>query len=141
MRIILTCLLFLLFHITYSQDCLLVVSSGGGFTGMATVYKITPDGKVLKGNGLGEVTFNEQGKLKKSVAKKYYRQAKKLVETSPDFNYPGNVYYSVGVIDKDKKTKITWGDSQHPASDEMTRLYQEVMQALSALTFTAKNTK
>jgi hypothetical protein len=141
MRIILSCLLILTFHVTYSQDCFVLVSSGGGITGAATVYKIGRDGKVLKGNGLGEITYNEQGKLKKAVAKKYYRQAKKLVEASPDFNYPGNMYYSVGIIEKDKQSKITWGDTQHPASEEIKHLYQEITKALAALTFMSKNTK
>jgi hypothetical protein len=96
---------------------------------------------VLKGKGLGEITYNEQGKIKKALAKKYYRQAKKLVSTSSDFNYPGNLYYSVGVIEKDKQSKITWGDTTHPASDEIKHLYQEITHALAALTFTPKNTK
>jgi hypothetical protein len=141
MRIILSCLLFLIFQLSYSQDCFLALSSGGGFTGAATVYKISPDGKVLKGSGLGEINFNEQGKLKKSIAKKYYRQAKKLVEASPDFNHPGNMYYSLGVTEKNQQRKITWGDAAHPASEEIKRLYQEITQALAALTFTTKNTK
>jgi hypothetical protein len=118
-----------------------VVSSGGGFTGAATVYKISLDGQVLKGKGLGEITYNEQGKLKKAVAKKYYRQAKKLTGASPDFNHPGNLYYSVSIIEKDKQSKVTWGDTEHPASDEMKRFYQKITQTLAALTFTAKNTK
>lgn len=141
MRIILACLLLLTFDVSYSQDCFLVVSSGGGITGAATVYKISPDGKVQKGNGLGDIAFSEQGKLKKAVAKKYYRHAKKLVAASPDFNHPGNLYYSVGIIEKDKQTKITWGDTQHPTSEEMQRLYREIAQVLAALTFTTKNTK
>jgi hypothetical protein len=51
------------------------------------------------------------------------------------------MYYSIGVVEKDKRSKITWGDAEHPASDEMKRLYEEITHALAALSFTAKNTK
>ena len=141
MKIILTCLLFLMSQFAWSQDCFLIVSSGGGITGAATFYKISLDGKVLKGRGLGQVNYNEQSKLKKSIARKYYRQAKTLVGASSDFNHPGNLYYSIGTVEKDKESKITWGATEHPAPEQAKNLFQEITKILTTLTFTANTTK
>src|SRR5258706_10474079 len=107
MNITFTLLFVLVIQIAGAQDSFLVVSSGGGVTGSATVYKISLDGKVLKGKGLGPVNFNEQSKLKKSVAKKCYRKAKTAVGASSDFNHPGNLYYSIATLENGKESKIT----------------------------------
>lgn len=141
MKFILTCLFFLMIQFAYSQDCFLIVSSGGGITGVATVYKISLDGKVLKGKGLGQVNYNEQSKLKKSIARKYYRKAKTLVGSSSDFNHPGNLYYSIATLEEDKESKMTWGDIEHSAPEQAKNLYQEITKILTALTFTENTTK
>ena len=59
-----------LVSVGYAQESYLLVSSGGGVTGTATVYKITRDGKVMKGQGLGEIAYTEESKLKKMRHKK-----------------------------------------------------------------------
>jgi hypothetical protein len=141
MEITFTCLFVLMIQIASAQDSFLVVSSGGGVTGSATVYKIDLDGKVLKGKGLGQVSYTEQSQLKKSMAKKCYRKARTAVGASPDFNHPGNLYYSIATLDNGKESKITWGDMEHPAPEKANDLYQEVTKILSALTFTANTTK
>jgi hypothetical protein len=109
---------------------------------MATSYQINPeDGKVLKGNGLGQVTYGEQATLKKSVARKIYKKTRKLIDASPVFNHPGNMYYSLAATEKGKEVKITWGDSIHPAPQELKDLFQEITKTLSEISFTANNTK
>jgi hypothetical protein len=137
MKIFLFSLFSLIVHCSFSQDCTLVVSSGGGFTGMTTVYQINPDGKVLKGKGLGQISYGEQSNLKKSLAKKYYRKTRKLTQTFPVFNHPGNVYYSLSVKENGKEIKMTWGDVQHPAPEPAKNLYDEITKVLTGLTFTA----
>lgn len=141
MKITFTSLFVLIIQIASAQDSFLVVSSGGGVTGSATVYKIGLDGKVLKGKGLGQVKYAEQGQLKKSIAKRCYRKAKTAVGASPDFNHPGNLYYSIATLDNGKESKITWGDLDHPAPEKAKDLYQEITKILSALPFTANPTK
>lgn len=141
MQITFTCLFILMIRIASAQDCFLVVSSGGGIAGSAIVYKISPDGKVLKGKGLGQVNYGEQSKLKKSTFKTYYRKAKAVVGTSPDFNHPGNMYYSIGTLEKGKESKITWGDHEHPAPKQAETLYEEITKILIALPFTSNATK
>ena len=141
MRISFTCLFFLMIQIACAQDCILVVSSGGGIAGSATVYKISMDGKVLKGKGLGKMNFDEQSKLKKSVARTYYRKAKIAVGKGSVFNHPGNIYYTIAILENGKESKIIWGDLQYPVPDQPKSLYQEITTVLNALTFTANVTK
>lgn len=141
MKLLLFCLFSVIVHCAFSQECLLVVSSGGGVTGVATVYQISPDGKVLKGKGLGQVNYSEQGNIKKSVARKYYRKIRKLVENTPSFNYPGNLYYSLAAMENGKETKMTWGDAQHPVPEKAKNLYQEITGILTSLNFTAHTTQ
>ena len=109
---------------------------------MVTSYQINPeDGKVLKGSGLGQVTYTEQSKLQKSVARKFYKKTQKLIHASPAFNHPGNMYYSIAATEKGKAVKITWGDSAHPAPQPVSDLFQDIIRKLSEITFSANNTK
>jgi hypothetical protein len=141
MKILLSCLFSVIVQFAFSQECLVVIASGGGITGLATVYQISPDGKVLKGKGLGEINYVEQSNLKKSVARKYYRKTRKLVETSPEFNHPGNIYYSLAAKENGKEIRMTWGDSQHTVPQEAKNLYEEISKVLNGLTFTENTTK
>jgi hypothetical protein len=137
----LLCSLFLVVcHAAFAQECFLEVRTGGGITGAATVYQVHPHGKVLKGQGLGSIQYDQMSMLKKSRAKKFYRKTRKLLTLSPSYNFPGNVYYSLAVQENDKQTKITWGDAQHSVPEKAKRLYQQITDALSQLTFTAHNT-
>ena len=141
MKITFTCLFILMIQFAFAQDCYLVVSSGGGITGSATVYQIGLDGKVLKGKGLGKVNYDEQSKIKKSTAGRCYRKAKMIAGSSSDFNHPGNLYYSIATHENGKESKITWGDPQHPAPEQAKNLYQEIISILTALHFTPNTTK
>ncbi|MEX2231604.1 MAG: hypothetical protein WD824_05565 [Cyclobacteriaceae bacterium] len=141
MKILLSCLFSVIVNFTFSQECFVVVTSGGGITGVAIVYQIGPDGKVLKGKGLGQINYAEQSNLKKSVARKYYRRTRKVVETSPEFSHPGNIYYSIAVRENGKEMKMTWGDSQHTVPEEAKDLYEEITKVLTGLTFTENTTK
>lgn len=96
---------------------------------------------VSKGKGLGKVNYSEQSQLKKSVARKYYRKTQKLIRSEPEFNHPGNIYYSLAAQENDNLLKVTWGDSEHPAPEQARILYQEITKILSVLSFTPKNTQ
>ena len=136
MKILLAFLFSIIVQVAFSQECFLVVSTGGGITGAATVYQIRPDGKVLKGNGLGQINYSEESRIKRSVARKYYRKTRKLVDTSPEFNHPGNIYYSIAANENGKEMKMSWGDSEHQAPEQAKDLYAEINKTLSELSFT-----
>ena len=105
------------------------------------MYQIGLDGKVLKGKGMGKVNNDEQSKIKKSTAGRCYRKAKMIAGSSSDFNHPGNLYYTISILENGKESKITWGDSQYPATQQAKNLYQEITTVLTALTFTATTSK
>jgi hypothetical protein len=119
----------------YAQESYLLVSSGGGVTGAATVYKITRDGKVLKGQGLGDIAYTEESQLKKCAAKKYFKGAKEVLRSSPDFIHPGNMYSSLALYDEGKESRITWGQAEYPVPEDAKKLYSKINTAVSRLTF------
>lgn len=118
-----------------AQECYLTLTSGGGVTGGATAYKIYPDGRVQKGNGLGEITYSQSGKMKKSTVKKYFKQTRALLKTNPEFNHPGNLYSSILLHEDGRESKITWGDASHTAPDELKKLHEKMTASLGKLTF------
>jgi hypothetical protein len=138
MRFLLTSLLsFLFVSITHAQESHLVISHGGGVAGTATVYKISVDGEVLKGKGLGEISYTERSKLKKCSVKKYMKQAKSLMASYPDSNHPGNIYFSIALLESGNEKKITWGASDFTVPEEAERLYKTITGKLTTLTFTS----
>jgi hypothetical protein len=135
MKILLSFAFFVTGHLVYSQDCFLVVSSGGGFAGTSTAYQISLDGTVRKGKGLGTIDYSEQARVKKSTAKRYYRKTRSLITSTPEFNHPGNMYYSLGTVEKNTEKKIIWGDTGHTVPEKAKTVYQDLMKILSGLTF------
>jgi hypothetical protein len=141
MKILVCCLFTVISHCACSQECFLIVRSGGGITGRATVYQIGINGEVLRGTGLGEINYSEESTIQKSVAKKYYRKTRKLIGNSPAFDHPGNIYYSLGAQENGKEVKMTWGAIEYPAPEQAKNLYNEITKILTGLTFTANSTK
>jgi len=124
-----------------AQDRYIQVTSGGGVVGTATRYKMSLDGKVLKGKGLGEITYSEATKLKKCTVKKYFKKSKKLALSYPGFNHPGNVYYSILVYDHGEETQLTWGDAGHQVPEGVEKLYQKINSSLTRLSFMPESHK
>jgi len=129
-------LLFLIFgYAGFAQDRYLEVTSGGGVTGTVTRYQIAMDGKVVKGKGLGEINYSEEAKLKKCSTKRYYKNANVLMHSYPDFNHPGNLYFSIRLNDLGTESQITWGDAGQKVPEDVEKLYKKINTALARLTF------
>jgi hypothetical protein len=135
MKITMTSLFLFAAQFVFAQDNVLILKSGGGSTGIVIIYEISPDGSVKKGKGVGEASFTDESKLKKSLAEKYFEQAKELMDATPEHNFPGNLYYSLTSKDKDKESKIVWGDPQHAAPAKIQKLYGQMMNSLTGLTY------
>jgi hypothetical protein len=127
----------LCFLSSYAQESYLLVSSGGGIAGTATVYKIDKSGMVKKGQGLGEIEYTEEGKLKKCATKRYFKRAKAVLKSSPDFIHPGNMYSSLALYEEGKESRITWGHAEFPAPEEAKKLYSKINTAVSGLKFSS----
>ena len=137
MKFLFISLFFIVFvPASHAQERYLLVSSGGGVAGTATAYKISPDGKVLKGTGLGEINYTEEATLKKCAVKKCFKGAKSLMESAPDFQHPGNLYTSITLYENGKENKVTWGDAGHAVPEDANKLFQKINKRLSKLTFT-----
>jgi hypothetical protein len=135
MKSLLLLSVMLCFQNVLAQNDFSTIGSGGGIAGTATVYKIYLDGKVLKGKGLGEITYSEQSKIGRSTIKKFFKKVKANVITIQNFNHPGNLYYFISLSDKGNVSKITWGDEEHAVPKEVETLYQEMILKLTSLKF------
>jgi hypothetical protein len=122
-------------YTSFAQERYLEVTSGGGITGAVSGYKIRQDGFVLKGKGLREIIYSSEGKLKRCSVKKYFKNAKSLLNAYPDFNHPGNLYFSIVVLDQGKKNQITWGNDTYGIPEGAEKLYEKINKAVARLTF------
>ena len=139
MKFLLVLVFFSLFSISVqAQERYMTLTSGGGFTGTAIVYKIHNDGTVYKGKGIGEVDFDERARLRKCATKKYFKKTRSLLADHPGFNHPGNIYSSIVLYENGSENKITWGDS---APEGAKKLYQKINASLGKLTFTQEPRK
>lgn len=128
-------LAFLCSTASFAQNKYIIVGSGGGISGGTTAYMITSAGKILKGNGVGEIKYTEEAKLKRSRAKKYIKRSSEQIQLHSEFNHPGNLYYFIRSVEGTVDRKITWGDMAHPVSDPVQKLYQEINAAISTARF------
>jgi hypothetical protein len=135
-RFSLATLLFLFVSSTvFAQDQFFSIGSGGGFTGTASVFKVTPSGKVFKGDGIGEVQFTECGKIKKAKAKQMLKRISDVTQSTTSFNHPGNLFYFISYTEDNNKRTITWGDVDHPIQEDVKKLYEEVLANVSAVSY------
>jgi hypothetical protein len=126
---------FVLISNASAQDTFVSIGSGGGFAGTATVYKVTPKGLIFKGEGIGDITFTLCGKIRKTRAKQIIGQVADQARAATEFQHPGNLYYFIGYTENEKQQTITWGDADHPISDEIKKLYEDVHATVSAIIY------
>jgi hypothetical protein len=112
----------------------ILIGTGGGVTGMATVYRITPSGEVFKGKGINEIKYTECGKIKRSKAKKLIAETTSAI-SSASFDHPGNMYYFLSLDENDGEKKITWGDVNLKVADDIQTLFDEIQSVVSALKY------
>jgi len=115
------------------QSEYLVLGSGGGFTGVATQYKITKKGKVYKGTGVLGITYTREGKIKKSDARKLLKEADSLSDTT--FCHPGNIYYYIQKPGENDTLTYTWGEVHFEVPEPAGMLYKNAMGRIADLTF------
>ena len=116
-----------------SQEKFISAGSGGGFAGTVTAYKISRNGDVFKGSGVGEITYLPCGKIKKSVAKRLVKKVADKTLSSQPFTHPGNLYYFLSYTDDGTEQTITWGDANHVLPDDIKKIYDEVNASISAV--------
>jgi hypothetical protein len=115
------------------QDAI-VLTKGGGVTGVVTVFRIARSGQVSRGGGSIEPEFLEFAQLQKSKTKKYFRKTHALLKEQT-FNHPGNTYIAIELAEEESKSKMVWGDTAFETPSKATRLYQKMQASLNRLTF------
>lgn len=120
---------------SYAQESSVTAGSGGGFSGIANVYKITSDGKVWKGKGMASIDFTECSKIKKKKAQAYIERASREIKAVGESKNPGNMYSFLSVSENGNESKVTWGDPQQPVPESIKKTYQEIIEAVSSLKY------
>ena len=110
------------------------LSTGGGVTGNATVFRISRSGEIAKAAGSIEPEFSMFSHLRKGKTKKYFRQTRALFEKQT-FNHPGNLYTSIALVEGGKESKIVWGDATQKTPGKALKVYQRIQGSLDKLTF------
>jgi hypothetical protein len=135
LKLRLSAILFLVFGVlsAQSQESIISISKGGGFTGSATVYKLHMNGDLFKGQGLADIRFTEKSKMKNRARKKFFQRAEKLSFESS--NHPGNIYYAFTYHRKGKTITITWGAEGHAPKDDVKKLYDDLFAKIMTMKF------
>lgn len=116
-----------------TQEKFITTGSGGGFAGTVTAYKISGNGEVFRGSGVGEITYTPCGKIRKTEAKKLIKIVADKALSSQPFSHPGNLYYFLSYTDDDNERTVTWGDANYPLPDDIKKVYDEVNTSISAI--------
>ena len=119
----------------FAQESFITAGSGGGFSGIVNVYKVSTDGKVWKGKGTADISYTECSKIKKKKARAFIVKASKEIRAAGDSKHPGNMYYFLSVSENGKDAKVTWGDPAQPAPEAVKKIYQEIIEAISSLKY------
>jgi hypothetical protein len=130
----LACLLFLAGPL-FAQEKFILVGSGGGITGVATVYKITRQGKVFKGSGIAEYAFTECSKIKSKKAKIFLSRLSVQFAAAEEFDHPGNLYYFISLSENKTEDRKTWGDPAYPPATALQELYREIHDTVNKLNY------
>ena len=130
--IALFCMLFS--HVHGQDKPTILIGSGGGVTGMANVYRITPSGEVFRGKGIGDIKYTECAKIKRAKAKKMIAKVATVV-SGANFDHPGNMYYFMTLQENDGEKKVTWGDTNNAVPDNIKTLYEEIQAAITGLRY------
>ena len=118
-----------------AQDQVVVIGSGGGFSGAVTAYKITSKGEVLKGSGVVEIKYTECAKIKKSTAKKIIDNTSREALLVKEFNHPGNMYSFLSIENGKEQTRLTWGDNNTPAPEKIRQLHADILKTVGSLRY------
>lgn len=101
----------------------ITISSGGGFAGRYTTYKVLDNGEVYKKN---MDTFLLVGNLKKAETTQIFRNYDMLRLDEVDVQKFGNVTYGIIYTEGDKKHKISWA-TKDESTQKCSAYYKSIM--------------
>lgn len=101
--------------------------NGGGFAGIETSYTLLENGQLFKFDSKAP-NLMEMAGPKKRAANNLFETAESLGLLTLDFKYPGNIYQFIEFQDDGKKSRVAWGDSEHPVDPKIKELYNQLME-------------
>lgn len=109
-------------------DSQIIFGSGGGFTGMVSTYVLLEDGRIFDKAPASE-SFTLLKKGEKKAARACFEQLSKMKMAEMVLDYPGNLYYFIELkAPETAPYRLTWGDMNTAIPDEVSALYQALMQ-------------
>lgn len=101
--------------------------NGGGFTGKESQYILLENGQIFAGGATAKALDG----TRRAKAKKLFKTMEKIGLKSLEFQYPGNTYKYIEVVDGGKTRRIVWGDSQHIVSADVQDFYQKLSELVA----------
>lgn len=117
----------------------IVLSSGGGFSGMYTGYTIRGDGQVLRWEippGGTDVPPRHIFTLSPDSTDDCFGQLEAMQFRTISFNSPGNMTYSVEQKRGDSSHIVRWGDERSRPPAAVTTFYSSMMEMIQRRTAT-----
>jgi hypothetical protein len=112
---------------------MIAFSTGGGFTGVETIFTILENGQVFSASGLDPKKTMLFGKLPVKATKSFFEKANQINWEKEAINDPGNLYHTLSFGTNGSMKKQVWGGGKETPSKEITDLYYELSNAINAL--------
>lgn len=110
---------------TYSKR-MIMVGSGGGFTGFVTTYTFLDNGQLFMQTSTDKDP-KEMTRQKKKQAKEMFRMMDAMDIQNSEFQHPGNMYTFVQLQEGKEAFRIIWGDDGYQAPEPAQALYDSMM--------------
>lgn len=117
---------------TYTKN-MISFSTGGGFTGVETIFTLLENGQVFSASGLDPKKTVAFGQLPTKTAKAFFEKANQINWTKEPLNDPGNIYHTLSFGTNGNAVKQVWGGGKATPSKEITDLYYELSNTINAL--------
>ena len=111
----------------------LLFGNGGGFTGEAITYLLLDNGYLFRVTTDLRTTKENYTPLKKlsgKITQQLFSKANDLQISQNEFSHPGNIYYFIGIKNKQTTHRITWGDPSYRAPADAENLYHQLTASL-----------
>ena len=103
------------------------VGSGGGFSGLATMYYLLDNGRLFRKQG-PDTTARLLRRLSARTTRNLFTQLETHCRIrTTDFNHPGNVYQFVSWHRGKQVHTVTWGADDHVPPNGIPQFYQQFL--------------
>jgi hypothetical protein len=117
---------------SYTKN-MIAFSTGGGFTGVETIFTVLENGQVFSASGLDPKKTVAFGNIPTKTTKSFFEKANQINWAKDPINDPGNLYHTLSFGTNGSMKKQVWGGGKETPSKEITDLYYELSNTINAL--------